>query len=159
MKEQQHRASQPTTEHPALDVLLVRLDQELYAIPAEHLRGVSRYRPVTPVPGAPAALPGILSLRGAIIPVVDPRALLGLAQAEPTRAARLALLAHEDGELALFVDAVLDLVALPPESVEVPPAALEPARARLLRGVGRFEGQPAMLLDLGELIASVRDWT
>jgi chemotaxis signal transduction protein len=50
-------------------------------------------------------------------------------------------------------------VALPSDTVEPVPAALDPARARMLRGVARHEDMPVILLDLGELIALVRDWT
>jgi purine-binding chemotaxis protein CheW len=151
-------ADQGAAQHPDLEVLLVRLDQELYAVSSANLRGVARYRPITPVPGAPPALPGILSLRGAILPVVDPRLILGLDRPDVSRASRLAVLTHDDVELALLVDAVLDLVALRADTLEAPPAALDPVRAKLLRGVARFEGRPVMLLDLGELIAALRDW-
>jgi purine-binding chemotaxis protein CheW len=57
----------------ALSLLIVQLDRERYALPSAAVREIARYRPCTPVPGAPAALPGIISQRGAILPVVDLR--------------------------------------------------------------------------------------
>ncbi|HRC77080.1 MAG TPA: hypothetical protein PLO33_15475, partial [Kouleothrix sp.] len=36
--------------------------------------------------------------------------------------------------------------------------ALDPARARFLRGLATFEQQPVALLDLDELIAGLRAW-
>ncbi|MFO7171030.1 MAG: chemotaxis protein CheW [Chloroflexota bacterium] len=143
----------------ALDVLLVRLDQEIYALPTASVREVARHRPPTPVPGAPPALPGIINQRGAILPVVDLRLILGLPQALPTRSTRLVVLTHEDVDMALLVDAVLDLATLPPEAFEPAPLALDPARARLIRGVARQEDGHVILLDLSELIAALRDWS
>lgn len=144
-------------EHRDLDILLVRLDREIYAIPSASVREVVRYRPFTPVPGAPPALPGIISQRGMILPIVEVRPLLGLAQSELTRSARLVVVVHHDIGMALLVETVLDLTALPGDAVEPVPAALDPARARFLRGVAHWDGQPIGLLDLDELIAGLRE--
>lgn len=142
-----------------VDVLLVHLDQEIYAVSSPSVHEVARYRTPTPVPGAPPALPGILNQRGTIVPVVDPRLILGLAQSPVTRASRLVIVAHDDIDMALLVDGVLDLVALPTETVGPVPPALDPARARMIRGVASHDGQPVLLLDLGELVAGLREWS
>jgi purine-binding chemotaxis protein CheW len=140
-------------------MLLVTVAEETYAIAAGVVREVVRHRAITPVPGAPAALPGILSQRGAILPVVDMRLVLGFGQGSVSRATRIVIVAHPDGDLALLVDAVLDLVMLPPDMIEPPPPALDPARARFLRGVARLDEHYLIVIDLGELIAALRDWT
>jgi purine-binding chemotaxis protein CheW len=139
-----------------LDVLLFQLAGELYSIPSASVREVVRYRACTLVPGAPPSLPGILSQRGTILPVVELRSLLGLALVPITRAARLVIVAYQDIDMALLAEAVLDLAALPADAVQPLPAALDPARARFLRGITHYEQQPVMLLDLGELIAGLR---
>jgi len=139
-----------------IDVLLFQLAGELYGVPSASVREVVRYRIYTPVPGSPASLPGILSQRGVILPVVELRPLLGLALAPVTRAARLVIVAHQEIDMALLAESVLDLVALPAETLQPLPAALDPARARFLRGIARHEQQPVMLLDLDELIAGLR---
>jgi purine-binding chemotaxis protein CheW len=139
-----------------IDVLLLRLAGELYGIPSVSVREVVRYRAYTPVPGSPPSLPGILSQRGIILPVVELRPLLGLAIVPVTRSARLVIVAHQDIDMALLAEAVLDLAALPTETLQPLPAALDPARARFLRGIASHEQQPVMLLDLDELIAGLR---
>jgi purine-binding chemotaxis protein CheW len=146
-------------DRPTLTLLLVRLDQELYGLPSAHVREVARYRTLTPVPGAPPALPGILNQRGTILPVVDPRLILGLAQSPVTRASRLVIATHDEIDMALLVDGVLDIVDLPADSISPVPAALDPVRARMLRGVARYLDQPVILLDLGELVAGLREWS
>ena len=145
-----------TAAPASIDVLLIELAGELYGISSNSVREVLRYRAHTPVPGAPPALPGILSQRGAILPVVELRPLLGLEIASITRATRLVFVTHQDIDMALLVEAVLDLAALPADSVEPLPAALDPARARFLRGIARHEQHPVALIDLDELIAGLR---
>jgi purine-binding chemotaxis protein CheW len=140
-----------------LDVLLVQIEQEYYALPSSSVREVARYRPWTPVPSAPMTLPGIINQRGVILPVVEPRPLFGLEQAELTRAARLVVLMHNDIGMALLVEAVLDLISLPASSLEPVPAGLDPTRARLLRGILRHEEKVIGLIDLDELISILRE--
>jgi purine-binding chemotaxis protein CheW len=145
------------TDAPApLDVLLIQLSGELYGLPSASVREVLRYRSYTPVPGAPPTLPGILSQRGIILPLVELRPLLGFAITEVTRATRLVIVAHNDVDLALLVEAVLDLAALPADTLGPLPAALDPARARFLRALAQYDQRPVALLDLDEIIASLR---
>ena len=139
-----------------IDVLLLQLGGELYGVPSASVREVVRYRAYTPVPGSPPSLPGILSQRGTILPVVELRPLLGLAVVPVTRAARLVIVAHQEIDMALLVEAVLDLAALPANTLQPLPAALDPARARFLRGIADYEEQPVALIDLDELIAGLR---
>lgn len=139
-----------------LDVLQVQLVGELYALPSSSVREVLRYRAYTPVPGAPPTLPGILSQRGLILPIVEMHSLLGLEVAAVTRATRLVIVSHADVDMALLVDAVLDLEALPADALEPAPITLDPARARFLRGVVQHNEQTVALLDLDELIAALR---
>ena len=139
-----------------LDVLLIELTGELYALPSASVREVVRYRDYTPVPGAPAVLPGILNQRGTILPVVDLALLLGLASAPPTRATRLVVVSHNEIDMALLAERVHDLVELPAGTIDPLPTALDPARARYLRGVVHYEDQPVALLDLDELIVGLR---
>lgn len=162
IKRTKHMATPRVPDNSAspvlLDVLLIRLAGEVYALPSAGVREVVRYRDYTPVPGAPPTLPGILNQRGTIMPVVNVYPLLGLDTPPITRATRLVMLTHQEIDLALLVEAVLDLAALPPAALDLPPAALDPARARFLRGMAQIEQQPVALLDLDELIAGLRAW-
>lgn len=153
-----HIANERAEDHPTLDVLLFRLEREIYAIPSSNVREVVRFRSYTPVPGAPSTLPGILSQRGQIVPVVELRPLLGLTTDEITRSARFVMVVQGDVQMAMLVDAVLDLTKLPSDEIEPAPVALDPSRARFLRGIARYEGLPVALLELDELIASLREW-
>jgi purine-binding chemotaxis protein CheW len=139
-----------------IDVLLLRLADELYGIPSASVREVMRYRAYTLVPGSPPSLPGILSQRGTILPVVELRPLLGLDVVPVTRAARLVIVAHQEIDMALLAESVLDLAALPADTLQALPAALDPSRARFLRGIAEYEQQPVALIDLDELIVGLR---
>ncbi len=136
--------------------LLLRLGNEIYGVPGASVRGVARWRAVTPVPGTPAALPGIINQRGFVMPVVNIHPLLGLPESPPDRATRYVLIQHDAVDLALLVDTVLDLVELPPTSFEALPVGLDPQRARFLSNLARFDDQMLALIDLSAIIAALR---
>lgn len=141
----------------SLDFLVVRAADELYALPGATVREVMRWRAPTPVPGAPPVIPGIISQRGVVLPIVDLRLALGLAAAQPSRASRLVVAQHEATDMALFVDAVVDLVRLTAADRAAPPAGLDPGRARLLAAVARYGDSPLAILNVAALIAAVQE--
>lgn len=137
--------------------LLVLVGEEQYALPGDAVVEVTRWRAPTPVPGAPPVLPGIVSQRGSVLPVIDLRLVMGLAAAPPARASRLVMVQHQHVALALLVDGVIDLIPLALETLAQPPAALDPARARLLAAVARYNDAPLAVLNLGALLAVLHE--
>lgn len=139
-------------QHDAQTFLALQLADELYALSGHCVREITRWRMPTVVPGTPASLPGIINQRGSILPVVVPHVLLGLSAPDgPERTTRYVIARHDDTELALLVDAVLDLVDLPADQIEPLPDSFDPQRSRLLQGLSRFETHPLALLDLPAL--------
>src|SRR6202165_5083726 len=61
-----------------LDALVFALGSELYALPATQVHEVRPLGWLTPLPGTPPFLAGLINVRGRIVPVVDLRPLLGL---------------------------------------------------------------------------------
>jgi purine-binding chemotaxis protein CheW len=143
-------------DQPSEDYLIVHVGSERYAVPGAAIREVTRWRAPTPVPGAPPVLPGIISQRGVVLPVVDLRQLLGLAATEPDRAARYVIIHYDQADLALMVDAALDICHLTADDLAQPPVGLEPQRARLLSAVAQHAGQPLLVLNLAALLAALQ---
>lgn len=139
----------------AVGLLMVEVAGERYGVPSDSVREVVRYRPWTIVPGAPLALPGIISQRGVILPIVDLRALLNLAEAELGRAARFVVVQHTEVEMALLVERVFDLVSVEVAAVEMP--TIDARRGRCVRGVAHLDGFPIGLLDLDAMISLLRE--
>jgi purine-binding chemotaxis protein CheW len=57
--------------------LTFRVDQHLYALPAEEIAEVIRVPSVARIPQSPKGLLGVANLRGSVLPVASLRALLG----------------------------------------------------------------------------------
>ena len=104
-------------------LLTFEVDATPYALPVERVREIVRMRTVTPVPRVPAAVRGVISLRGEIVQVLDLRRRLGLPPAEPTRRSRVVVVHGDEGRVAgLMVDAVREVVSVGEESLRPAPS-------------------------------------
>jgi purine-binding chemotaxis protein CheW len=157
MLEHTHTAADNSAHAPTMQAVLIRLKREYYALPVSSIREIMRHRAYTPVPGAPPTLPGIISQRGVILPVVELRLLLGFEAGDLTGAARYIMVQHNDIDMALVAEEVLDLVELPEHMIEPAPSALEPGRAALLRGILQHEERLIAVFDLDAIIARLRE--
>ncbi|NJP05063.1 MAG: chemotaxis protein CheW [Chloroflexaceae bacterium] len=135
--------------------VLLRLDKATYVLNGAYVREVTRWRAPTMVPGAPALMPGIINHRGVIMPVVDMRLLMHMAESPPDRATRYMMIHLDDIEAAFLVDSVIDLINLSDTTVEPLPTAIDPQRSRFLKGVIRIAQEPLGLLDLPAIMESL----
>jgi len=135
------------------------LGTEEYAVAIERVREVLRCPPLTEVPRAPAHVRGVVSVRGEVVAVVEPRRRLGLPDAErdPERA-RLLVVDVGDGPVGLLVDAVSSVVRLKAGSIEPCPHGIGGPSQEFLAGIGRERERLFTVLDLGALLrrAAVR---
>ncbi len=128
--------AQPLTAPDAgetMNVMTFTLQQEVYAIDSLAVREVCRDVEITALPGAARPIFGVAGWRGEIVPVVDVRALVGLAPASTSARTWLVIMSgieHEvDGNaasdaLALAVDGPGELRAIPVAALRPPPEGL-----------------------------------
>ncbi len=106
----------------ALSLVAVRLGGELFGFDLKWVREFATRPTVTPVPGAPADLLGLINLRGEVIPLLDLRPALGLAVADPP-GEQITFIECEGVRLGVAVEAVLDVFAPAAGELLSPPAA------------------------------------
>lgn len=145
------------TEESKLGLLIIEIAGERYGVRSSSVHEIVRHRQWTAVPGAPPTLPGIISQRGLILPIVEMRALLGLPETELQRSARFVVVQHNEIDMALLVDSVIDLASIADSTFSLPPGATESRRDRFVRGMTDIENRPLALLDLDAVIAALRE--
>jgi purine-binding chemotaxis protein CheW len=121
-----------------LEIATLKLADERYAVEARHVREVLRSGELTPVPGAPEFLVGLVNLRGEILAVVDLRRFLGLGGAELTDRSRIIVLGHQRAEFGVLADEVHEVTTVPIDEVLAPAA---PTLALPEVGEGRVGGR------------------
>jgi purine-binding chemotaxis protein CheW len=146
-------APRPSASLAREEYLTFLLGEEEYAVAIERVREVLKCPPVTEVPRAPAHILGVVTVRGEVVAVLDPRRRLGLPEAVPPPVAPRAVIVDVGhGPCGLLVDAVASVVRLPPGSVEPCPQGLGGAAADCLAGIGRDRDRLFTVLDLVALL-------
>jgi len=141
-----------------LSVVLVQLGQEVYGLEAQYVYDARPLERITPLPRTPLWLAGVVNVRGRIYSVQDLARFLNL----PTAAngsgddAYLVVVQFEALELALKVDAVLSVVALPANRLQEAADTLN-IPATIVRGVMQNNDDPDLpaflvVLDLPQLL-------
>jgi purine-binding chemotaxis protein CheW len=126
---------------PRTEFLAFVLSGDVYAAPVALVREILKPPPLTPVPRAPHAILGIVSVRGQLVTVIDLRRRLRLAEVPITRRARILLVNAPHGEvMGVYVDEVLQVYRLSDAEIEPSTAALGGDVAGYIAGIARPAG-------------------
>ncbi|MSR44528.1 MAG: chemotaxis protein CheW [Phycisphaerales bacterium] len=138
------------------NLLVVRCAAEWFAIPAECVVHVSRVSKVHMVPHRSAlGFRGVTPLSGAVIPVVDLTALLGLTQPNQAlpRNARMVTVGTAQAPWAFEADEVPGVYALPQSAIKPLPMVVEAAPRRVSSGLVHTPHGMASVIDPQRLFA------
>jgi purine-binding chemotaxis protein CheW len=126
---------------------------ERYGVALTHVREVSLLKELTPVPGTPEFVLGIINLRGEIRTVIDLKKFFELPSKGITELNKIIML-HADGtELGILADAILGVNTVPLSALQPTLPTLTGVRADYLRGVTHDR---LVVLDAAKLLASDR---
>lgn len=152
----------PLEEADLVQLLAFWVAGEEYVIDVMRLEEVLRPQKVTPVVGAPAFVQGVVNLRGAIVPIVDLRARLAAAPADPSsgRKERLIICRVGRGRVGLRVDGVAGVVRAPRAEIRPPPMSADSERSSpLIVGVWGPPERLRLLLNVKALLGQGEDGT
>jgi purine-binding chemotaxis protein CheW len=139
------------TEVSARRLVVFRLGDRSYAIELDAVREILRPRATTRLPGAPAAVLGLVNVRGRIVTVVDLATALGL-RAAPAPGAVM-LVEHGPKLVGAAVDEVLEVQRAPDPGAE--PAGPAAAAAGTVHALETHEGEVVVVLDIHDLLSHV----
>jgi len=130
-----------------------RLGEETYGVDVLKVQEVLRVTEISPVPGAPPYVLGIINLRGNVVTVIDTRTRFGLPPKEVDEASRIVVIDHDRKVLGMLVDSVSEVAYVPTAKVEPPPNVGTDESARFISGVCNMENELLILVDLDKLLA------
>lgn len=136
-----------------LEVLEFALGPEHYAVQTEHVGEVYPLKDLTPIPGTPLFVRGIVNLRGRIVPVLDLKRLFDLAEAPLTDSHSIIVVRGPDLEFALLADVIVGVRTLPLASLQVSLPTLSGVHEAYLKGV---TAERLVVLDLPGIMADPR---
>jgi purine-binding chemotaxis protein CheW len=129
------RAEEGAPAPERLEVLAFGLGLETFGVRISEVSEILLPRPVTPLPGAPSFVRGLVSLRGMMLPVVDLASRLSLPASKPLRTSRILVLSDGDERMGFWVDQVSGVIRFAGDDVGTIDYAAS-VDARFLRGIG-----------------------
>lgn len=136
------------------EYLSFRLGDEEYAIVVGQVQEIRSYETPSALANTPAALLGVLDLRGIICPIVDLRLAFG--QAAPcTALTSVIVLKLGTQTVGVVVDAVSDVVDLGPANIRPAPRLRAPGfDTSFVTGIGCVEDRLLILMDIQRLLTN-----
>jgi purine-binding chemotaxis protein CheW len=137
----------------SLELVEFRLASERYALEMRHVHEVHVLRDLTPLPGTPAFVRGIVNLRGRIVPVFDLKRFFDLPEQGLTDLHRILVVRRGDVELGLLADIVTGVCTLARSRLQASLPTLSNIAADYLLGVS---AERIVVLDLERILADPR---
>ncbi len=130
------------------------LDGHLFGIPVTAVLEVLKAQPVTPVPLAPAAVTGLINLRGQVVTAVDLRTRLGLPPRPAGSPSVSVVVRCADGSpVSLVVDRIGDVIQAEAGSLEPPPDTVPAALRSVVPRICKLPGCLLLILDPERVVA------
>jgi purine-binding chemotaxis protein CheW len=133
--------------------LTFTLGQEEYGVEILKVQEIKGYSAITPIPNTPAHVRGVMNLRGMIIPVVDLRTKLGMAEAACTPFTVIVVVRVFPRIMGLVVDAVSDVLNIPTGDIQGTPDFGAEVDAAYISGMAKAGDRLIVLLDIDRVLA------
>ncbi len=138
LKERARVLAQEPPREEAEDVLEVvefLLAYETYAIESSFVREVYPLKELTPLPGTPPFVLGIINVRGHILSVLDIKKFFDLPEKGLTDLNKVIILHHEAMEFGILADSIVGMKTIPIKALQPALPTLTGIREQYLRGI------------------------
>ena len=126
-------------------VVVFLLGKEEFGVPIDSVQEIVRVaEQLTHVPKAPAAVEGVINLRGAVLPVMDLRRRLGLAEVTRSDQQRIMVFLIDGVRTGFIVDSVVEVLKVQKSTIESAPR-LAGEQSKLLARMANLEKQKRMV--------------
>ncbi len=138
---------------PVLQWVTYYLQDEIYGINVIQVQEVLRITEITPVPGSPDYVLGIINLRGSVVTVIDTRRRFNLMPKESDDLTRIIIVEINGVVIGMLVDSVAEVVYLHQSDIDSPPTINSDDNSRFIQGVVNREDGLLILIDVNKLLA------
>ncbi len=133
-------------------VCLLTIGGEVYAVDLRNVREVFEVDVITPVPGMPSALVGVTNVRGAVIPVMDLRRMMGLPTAGPAPQFSV-IIKHGNHQVGVLVERVPEIRTVRTEQFLPTPSGDAREGKPFLTAVLRLDDRMGGVVEVPTLLA------
>ena len=135
------------TVNEELKLIIFKLGREEYGMDILRVQEIKRMMGITRVPSTPTFIRGVINLRGSVLPVIDLRTRLGLAENELTEAARIIVVLVNDGIVGFIVDEVVEVTTIYTQDVEAAQTLSSGLSADFITGIAKADNRLYIMLN------------
>ena len=146
----------PVQEGASVDEIklaCLRVGAGFYALDIMGIREIIRPLPIVQVPHAPTYVDGVITLRKAVIPVVDLRRRFGVPSSDAP-CVRIVICAVDGRIIGLVVDEVSEVATFSRDEIRPAPYYMAGADRQFFPAVCRHKGNLLLLLSLRKILSS-----
>lgn len=126
--------------------------ESAYGIDLLKIQEINKLLLLTPVPGAPSYVRGILNLRGRIVTVIDLGYKLGLPETRVNAKVRNIIVRSGSEHIGLLVAQISEVVRIIIDEMEAPPANMNGIRGDFFHGVIKTDDRLIGILDIEKVL-------
>ncbi len=135
----------------ARELIAFRIGDQEFCVDIMSVREIRGWTPATALPHSPGFVLGVINLRGAVLPIIDLSARLGMADADPSARHVIIVTQVYDKLVGLLVDAVSDILTVTDENIQPTPEVSSELDKSFAKGVLAIEGRMICLIELESL--------
>ena len=120
-----------------LELVEFRLADETYALEYTYVSEVCPLRSLTPIPGTPDFVLGIINIRGQILSVIDLKKFFELPPKGLSDLTRVIVLKNNEMEFGILAEEVMGTISISPGEIQPPLPTLTGIRGDYLKGIAK----------------------
>ena len=129
---------------------------DLFGISVNLIREVIKYSRVFKTPRVPEYIKGVINLRGEVVPVIDLSGRFYSVESEISDGTSIIIVEITENDesvpVGVMIDSVRAVTELTDESIEAVPETGNRIRIDYIDGIGKVEGEFAILLNIGNVL-------
>jgi purine-binding chemotaxis protein CheW len=133
------------------ELIAFRIGEQEFSVNIMSVREIRGWTQATPMPHAPSYILGVINLRGAVLPIVDMAARLGMKQAEPTARHVIIVAQVKTKIVGLLVEAVSDILTITDENIQPVPEISSDIEKQYARGILAIDKRMICMIELDAL--------
>ncbi|MGC3970549.1 MAG: chemotaxis protein CheW [Pirellulales bacterium] len=133
------------------ELIAFRIGAQEFCVNIMSVREIRGWTPATAMPHSPHYVLGVINLRGAVLPIIDLSARLGMKPAEPS-ARHVIIVAQVKNQVAgLLVEAVSDILTVTDENIQPVPEVSSDLERQYARGIFAIDKRMICMIELEAL--------
>ena len=145
-----------TLDEEKIQYIVVMIGSEQYGLDISVVDNIVRMQKITRVPKAPSYYPGVINLRGEVVPVMSARRKMGLEEDEITKDTRIIILRLEaQGLVGILVDEVKEVITLGESEIDRSNQNSNKQDTTYINGIGKSGDSLVSIFEINAIIDEV----